>query len=133
MALETLRGVTTIGGFSVVDLDEAKKLPELQKEDGTLDWDKYDEYRKQFPVAVAHNINTISFKIQQGPIKEFGANGCQVDTLLATALEIIAKLNKNFPHPRNAEALVHIEEALNALVMRRVEREARGVEGFSKA
>lgn len=129
MALETLKGVTSIGGFPLIDLEEAKSLPELNPDGGPFDWGKYDEMRKDFPIAIAHNINTISFRIQKGPIKEVGVNGCQIDTLLETARHILEGFNQTVPCKENTEAIVHIGRALRCLEARREDRERREVEG----
>ena len=114
MALETLKGVTEIGGFAVAELSGfAKKRPE--------------EY-----IVVQHENNGISFKIQQGPIKENGANGCQVDTLIEAAKLIIEGLNKKFPCRENSLAITKLDEALLWLGKRTSDRKKRGVEGTSE-
>jgi hypothetical protein len=120
MALETLKQDEKIGGF------------------GTL---MNDEHGKQmFPVTpgdtfivIDHGRNTITFKIQNGPIKENGINGCQVDTIIAAAAKIIEGLDKRFPCEENKKALAGLGMALAALEDRRLNREKRGVEGFATA
>ena len=115
MALETLRNYRNIGGYAVAELEDfADKRPE--------------EY-----VVVNHKNNGISFKIQDGPIKENGVNGCQVDTLIETAKVMIEGLNKKFPCRENALAITKLEESLHWLEARKKDREVRGVEGTSKA
>ena len=133
MALETLKGELYIGGYAVVDLEEAKAQGTFRDPDGSFNWEKYDEYRKDFPISIAHDKNMISFRIQNGPIKEVGENGCQVDTLIHAAKLIIEKLNENFQSSRNMKAIGHLNLALAALQKRKEDREKRGVEGFSKA
>lgn len=125
MALETLKDVEEIDGFKV--LAERPK-----KEDGSVDWGKFDEMRKEQPIYIDHDVNMISFRIQNGPIKEVGVNGCQVDTLICTAAIILTKLNENFPCKENKAALASLGNAVSWLRTRKENREARGVEGLNK-
>ena len=125
MALETLKGVAEIGGFEV--LSERPK-----DEKGNVDWDLFDEQRKEKPIYVDHDVNMISFRIQNGPIKENGVNGCQVDTLIHAAMVIINELNKKFPCDDNDEAISALSDSLLWLDKRKRDREARGVEGRNK-
>jgi hypothetical protein len=127
MALETLNGVKELGGFEVLD---GRPLVE----GGTaIDWEKFDELRKLKPIYVDHDVNMISFRIQKGPIKEYGVNGCQVDTVIHAAKAMLDGLNKQFPCRENALAITKLEEALHWLAARKANREARGVEGTSQA
>jgi len=125
MALETLKGVTKIGGFDVMS-DRPKDSA------GNVDWDSFDEQRKDKPIYVDHDVNMISFRIQDGPIKENGVNGCQVDTLISAALRILIELNKKFPCDENDEAISTLNVSLMWLNKRKKNREARGVEGYNK-
>lgn len=125
MALETLKGVVAIGGFKV--------LTARPTCDGIVNWDLFDDQRKSSPIYIDHDVNMISFRIQDGPIKENGVNGCQVDTLIHAALKILEGLNKKFPSIDNDFAIKNLEHAINSLGRRKRDREARGVEGFSKA
>jgi len=124
MALETLKGVAKIGGFDV--LSERPK-----KEDGSVDWAAFDEQRKTKPIYVDHDVNMVSFRIQDGPIKEVGVNGCQVDTLIAAARLIISGLDVKFPCRENSIVMTKLDEALLWLGKRKADREERGVEGTS--
>jgi hypothetical protein len=74
----------------------------------------------------------ISFRIQNGPIKEVGVNGCQVDTLIYAARAIIDGLHKKFPCRENLMVLGRLADALYWLEIRKRNREKRGVEGKSK-
>ena len=122
MALETLKGVTEINGHKVIRLDEAKTLPEFKSStDGEFDWDKYDKYRELFHISITDSLNMISFKIQDGPIKENGHNGCQVDEVIATAKLIIEGLNAKFPCRENSMVITKLDEALMWLQKRSVE------------
>jgi len=73
--------------------------------------------------------NVILFKLQEGPIKETGENGCQVDTIVWAAKTIIESFNKKFPCRENSLAITKLDEALLWLGKRTADREARGVEG----
>ena len=119
MALETLKDVKEIGGFEVNHL-EKRVTP-----------DEYEKLRKF--VNINHDENTITFKIQNGPIKEAGVNGCQVDTLIHAAKAILEGLNKNFPCEENALAINKLDLAIGWLNERTKNREKRGVEGTNNA
>lgn len=77
--------------------------------------------------------NKITFQIQDGPIRENGVNGCQVDDVIRTARDIITGLNERFPCRENSVAITKLQEAEMWLLERKRERERRGVEGFNKA
>ena len=83
-------------------------------------------------IIVDHENNTISFKLQDGPIREAGLNGCQVDDLIKVAYLIIEGLNKKFTSEYNENALESIFHALSYLNCRTLERQLQGVEGTSK-
>ena len=83
-------------------------------------------------ININHRLNEISFKIQNGPIKEVGVNGCQVDDLLYIAKTIIFRLNKNYPCKENEEALEGINKAVDALAARKARREREGNEGYNR-
>lgn len=112
MALETLKDVKEIDGFSVGRV-------------GTEGWTGHRVY-------INDETNTIGFRIQNGPIKEVGVNGCQVDLLIEAARMIIEGLNEQYPCVENSRALQHLMSALGALHKRKEDRESRGVEGFNK-
>ena len=134
MALETLKEVEEIGGFKVIDMNKIRESnPEMFRPDGSMIYHLFDEKIRPFNfIYVRHDVNSISFNIQNGPIKEVGLNGCQVDTLIETAKVMIEGLSRKFPCRENAMAITKLEEALLWLRKRKQDREARGVEGFSK-
>lgn len=111
MALETLKGVEEIGGFKVNPTNNIVFI--------------------DMPIAMDFINNTITFRLQSGPIKENGVNGCQVDTLIHTAMIIIAELNCKYPCKENRDAIGHLASAILSLEDRTKDREARGVEGTS--
>lgn len=125
MALETLNGVVSIGGFDVL-----AERPTCDQ--GIVNWDLFDKQRKAAPIYIDHKVNMISFRIQDGPIKEVGVNGCQVDTLIHTAKAILEGLNEKFPCLYNDIAIEGLDSAIQGLDARKKNREARGVEGFNK-
>lgn len=125
MALETMYGVKEINGVRVLQ-------ERITTADGAIDWAATDEARKECPIFVDHAVNMISFRIQNGPIKEVGKNGCQVTDIIAVAKHIIEELNKNFPCRENAMTITHLDEALLWQLKRTMDREARNVEGLSK-
>lgn len=75
----------------------------------------------------------IDIQIQDGPIKENGVNGCQIDDVIIWCQRKLHKFNSAVPSQYNDKALYHLNEALKALLARTEEREARGVEGTSQA
>lgn len=109
MALETLAEVKKIGGVEV-------KRVEWNHPPGNF-----------IELNDAHNA--ITFKIQDGPIKKKGVNGCQVDQLIETAKMMLEGLNKKVPARETSLAVTRLEEALMWLDKRRQDRTARGVEG----
>lgn len=140
MALETLKDVEEIGGFSVVIMDDLKKkFPErFSGPSSQMDYAWFEkEIRPKNFIYIRQDVNSIAFTIQNGPTKKDGVNvnvnGCQVDTIIHAAKMILEGLNKNFPHPKNDSAIRHLGEALTDLQDRTNERVARGVEGTDQA
>ena len=117
MALETLENVGEIDGFKVAH----------QTEDSGMG------FCLPYFINVDHRTNEITFRIQNGPIgedeTEGGVNGCQVDTLIATAKKMIEELNIKYPCGENGGAINHLNHALDYLKERKADRELRGVEG----
>jgi hypothetical protein len=74
----------------------------------------------------------ITFQIQDGPIKEAGVNGCQIDDVIIVARDIIKSFNDKFPCAENDHAILNLTAALDWLDMRKSNRERRGVEGRNK-
>jgi len=118
MALETLAGLNEIGGFKII-----RKKPE------GMSWDDYDKLRDEFPINITDRMNCISFRIQDGPIKENGVNGCQLVTLIETAKIMLEKLNEKFPCRDNKSTITALHMALYWQERRTADREKRGVEG----
>lgn len=136
MALETLKGVNEIDGFKVIVMDDLKKeKPELFLESGAMDWEWFEKnIRPYYFIYVRHDKNSISHTIQNGPTKEVGGvNGCQLTTLVETALVLLRGVNKKFPCRENAISITKWEEGLMWQKKRTEDREKRGVEGENKA
>lgn len=73
-----------------------------------------------------------SVSFQNGPVKEHGVNGChQEDLLLIVVDRLQCFQNGPFACADNAEALSHVEAALECLERRTKDRQVRGVEGVS--
>lgn len=108
MCLETLKGINEIGGFEVA-----------RDDDGTTF------------ISIREHTNSIGFKLQNGPIKEVGENGCQIDAVIEAAKLVIEGLNERYPCEENHMAIVGLNSALSWLKIRKENREKRGVEGTS--
>lgn len=117
MTLETLAGINTIDGFAVCHR-MANEVVCVANPDHYVDVNSHE--------------NSVKFFIQNGPIEEKGINGCQVDTMVETALLIIQGLNKKFPCRENSLAITKLQEALHWLRERKADRVKRGVEGHNK-
>ena len=135
MALETLKGVTHINGEPIVVMDELReKHPERFTPSGSMDWKWFEEeIRPNKFIYVRNDKKSLAFTIQNGPIKENGKNGCQIDEVIATAKVMLEGLNKKFPCRENSIAITKLDEALLWLQKRKKNREERGVEGYDKA
>ena len=70
---------------------------------------------------------------QNGPIKEFGINGCHQEDLLRIVIHRLEGFQSGeFSCRENALALTKVQEALHWLEHRTADREARGVEGVNE-
>ena len=135
MALETLKDVRRVGGFDIVVMDELReKFPEKFNESGSMDYVWFEkEIRPKNFIYVRNDKNSLSFTIQNGPIKENGVNGCQVETIVEVAKKIVEGLNAKFPCRENAMMITKLDEAIMWSKKRTADREDRCVEGENKA
>jgi hypothetical protein len=135
MALETLKEATSINGEKIVHMDDLRVLyPEKFNESGAMDYKWFEkEIRPHNFIYVRHDVNSLSFTIQNGPIKEVGKNGCQVEDVIAVARHIVDELNKKYPCRENAMIVTKLDEAIMWSKKRTADRQARQVEGLSKA
>jgi len=134
MALETLKYAKKIGGFDLVIMDKLREqFPEKFNESGSMDYKWFEKDVRPFNfVYLRQDVNSISFTVQNGPIKEVGLNGCDVSTIVEAAKLIISGLNEKFPCRENAKAIDHLDEAILWLKKRKWDREERGVEGTNQ-
>lgn len=135
MALNSLIGVKKIGKYDLVVMDDLRaKYPEKFNESGAMDYKWFEkDVRPHNFIYVRNDVNSLAFTLQNGPVKEVGVNGCQVNEVIEAAKLMIEGLNKAFPCRENAVAITKLDEALMWLEKRTKDRESRGVEGFSKA
>ena len=134
MALETLKDVKEIDGFELVHMDNLRETnPEMFHESGQMIYEKFEkDIRPNKFLYARRDKNSITLTMQNGPIKEVGVNGCQVDTLVALAIKIVEGLNRKFPCKENFDALILLEAGLKRLKDRKKDREQRGVEGTNQ-
>lgn len=112
MALETMKDVKSINGVEIT-----RTYANIEGR----------------PIFVDDDQNLIAFKIQNGPVKEVGVNGCQVEDVVAVAKHIVEQLNTKFPCRENAMMITKLDEAIMWSKKRTADRQARQVEGLSKA
>lgn len=134
MALETLKGIEKINGENIIVMDELReKYPDKFNESGAMDYEWFEkEIRPNNFIYVRHDKNSLSFTLQNGPIKESGINGCQVTDVIAAAKHIIQELNKKFPCRENSMTITKLDEALMWQDKRTKDRLERNVEGYNK-
>ena len=133
MALEHLKKVTTIDGFEVVHMDELReKHPELFPPEmkGQMDYEAFErDIRPNKFVYIRGDKNSITFNIQNGPIKEVGKNGCQIDTMIRATQYLLDRLNEKFYCVENDSASWHLEKAYQLMKERQRRRLEQGTEG----
>lgn len=78
------------------------------------------------------NGNRLVIAIQDGPIKEVGENGRQIDDLIMFCRDFITKANNLFPCRENSLAITKLDEALLWFKARTDDRLKRGVEGLNQ-
>ena len=134
MSLTVFKKIKKIDGFDVVQMDQLRdKHPHLFHESGQMKWKEFEEQIRDHKfVYYRGDKQSLSFTFQNGPIKEVGVNGCQVDTLIAGAVAILRSFNDSLPCRENDIALARLEEAYMWLKARKADRENRDVEGESK-
>jgi hypothetical protein len=135
MTIEAFNGVQKLGEFNVVIMDDLRNMnPDKFNESGAMDYKWFEkDIRPHNFVYVRHDVNSVSFTLQSGPIKEVGVNGCQIDTMIQASKLILEYFNNKFPCRENAMAITKLDEAIMWLEKRTKDRQSRGVEGFNKA
>lgn len=101
--------------------------------------EQFDPKQRAYPFddgeaspGVYVNDNSVTFTGQRGPIKEVGVNGCQIDDMIRFSRMTVEAFNKQFPCRENSIAITKLQEAELWLLQRKLDREARGVEGKSE-
>ena len=135
MALDTLKDVKEINNEKIVDMNALQETnPEMFRPDGSMIYHLFEEkIRPHNFIYVRHDVNSLSFTLQNGPIKEVGKNGCQVEDIIAVSKHILFELNQKFPCLENSMALTKLDECLFWMRERTRNRIARDVEGKSQA
>jgi hypothetical protein len=89
------------------------------------------EYKvMDIPMVDQDSVVYASIIFQNGPVKEFGINGCHQEDLLAIVIDRLENFQKGpFACRENALALTKIQEAMHWLNHRTNDRNQRGVEG----
>jgi hypothetical protein len=129
--LEFLKDVKEIGEFKIIDMNKIKDdHPEMFRPDGSMIYHIFDKEIRPFNfIYLRNDVNSLSFNLQKGAIKENGVNGCQVDTLIEVSKIIIEKMNEKIPCRENSLAITKLEESLMWLDKRKKDRQKRNVEG----
>jgi hypothetical protein len=79
-------------------------------------------------------MDYINIKFQEGPVKENGVNGCQIEDVIDVLVKRLQGFQAgNYPCRENALAITKLEEARLWLEERTMKRKAQGVEGLNKA
>lgn len=103
-------------------LETLKNL--LTVEDTTV----FQQYVNPY-IKVNHLDDSITFKIQNGPIKVVGKNGVQLTALIEVAKVMLIGLNEKFPCEENFNTIKYLNLALEEQKKRTADRERRNVEG----
>lgn len=106
---------------------EGNKLTKIE------DKAKPEDFAPNNFIHLNEKTNSFGFRFQNGPIKESGVNGCQVDCLIEAAKLMLESFQKSVPSRQTALAITKLDEALLWLKHRTEERERRGIEGTGKA
>lgn len=80
---------------------------------------------------IIHDDGTMSFKLQEGAVKEVGLNGVQPVEMLHFIATYIKVLDKEKNDPMNLATIQAINTAIAAQDLRTADRVQRGVEGTS--
>lgn len=123
-----------IEGFEVVEMDSLReKYPHKFNDSGQMNYQWFESEIRPFKfIYLRRDKNSLTFNLQNGPVKENGVNGCQIDCIIAAAAHMISEANKVFACRENAIAITKLEEALLWLGKRKADRISRGVEGLNQ-
>ena len=135
MALETLKDVKSIGEESIMSMDRLKREnpDKFNPETGQMNYAWFEkEIRPYYFIMMRHDKNSLTFTLQNGPIKEKGRNGCQIDHIVMTAKKILEGLDGQYPCVENKNAIYCLGEAIRYMAQRTTRRTKQGIEGTSK-
>lgn len=129
--LRTLRKLASVDGEKIIHMDDLRdQHPEKFTESGQMDWKWFEkEIRPNYFIYARHDKNSLSFTLQNGPVKENGKNGCQVNSLISLAKTILIGLNDELPCKENVVCINSLDQALLQLDRRTVDRTSREVQG----
>jgi hypothetical protein len=89
--IKELQGIKEINKKKIITNEERPK-----KDNGEVDWEKYDLLRNEIPICVDHEQDIISFKMLTKTKDEGGnMNLCQVTDMIYVALHILARNNNS--------------------------------------
>lgn len=132
MALETLVDLTKVNNFNVITMDDLKIThpDKFSNNSGQMDYKWFEnEIRPNNFIYIRHDVNSLSFTLQNGPISANGVNGCQVDEIITVSQKIVEGLNEKFPCKENSKVIEALDTALYWLNKRKEDRSDRNVEG----
>lgn len=134
MALETMKGIKEINGEPVVVMDDLREEnPEMFNDNGSMKYEIFErDIRPSKFIYVRNDVNSLAFTLQNGPIKENGKNGCQVEDIMAVVKHIYEELNDKFPSEYNDKTIAHLGWALDSQKKRTEDRITRNVEGTNQ-
>lgn len=113
MTVSVLKNVKELHGFGVHHL-----------------YGEYPNFPEVMPfIMVDHDDQTLSFKIQNGPVKVVGINGCQVDCIVEAAIKMIEGFDAMAPCRENQMAIDGLKFALDAMAIRTMRRIKEQTEG----
>ena len=126
-------GVATVVREIETTLDHNTRIEVLDKpgQSGACHRYQIRTFGTALPGGIGPTVAEIKF--QDGPVKETGVNGCQIEDLLLVVKDQLESFQAGpFACDENARALDMVGGALHALYSRTTDREQRGVEGHNK-
>jgi hypothetical protein len=124
----------SIEGFEVVEMDCLReKYPHKFNSSGQMDYQWFETEIRPFKyIYIRRDKNSLTFNLQNGPVREKGVNGCQIDCIISAVEHMLTEANRSFPCRENAIAITKLQEASMWLKRRTAERVLRGVEGLNQ-
>lgn len=107
--------------------------------DGYCSWSPTKAFEDGYTKIEAGENEYLNIQLQDGPIKEKGVNGCQIDDVITYCRDKIIEFNnriaesgESFACAENESAIQCLDGALLHLAERTAKRTAAGVEGTDK-